>query len=78
MTINFDTIDKVIDYQVGDIIIPKDTSIKATLCLVKDITEKGAVISFVEALDEEFLIPNHELHLMKKHSTGSLLYGKKG
>jgi hypothetical protein len=78
MSINYDAIDKAIDYQVGDVIVPKEKSIKAILCMVKDITEKGAIVAFVEDHDVEFLIPNHELHLMKKHSTGSILYGKKG
>jgi len=78
MSINYANIDKAIDYQVGDIIVPKEESVKAILCMVKDITEKGATITFVEDQDTEFFIPNHELHLMKKHSTGSILYGKKG
>lgn len=78
MSINYDNIDKVIDYQVGDVIVPKEKSVKAILCMVKDITEKGATVTFVEEPDVEFHIPNHELHLMKKHSTGSILYGKKG
>ena len=78
MKIDYDSIDNVIDYQVGDVIIPKLESVKAILCMVKDITEKGATVTFVEEPDVEFYIPNHELHLMKKHSTGSILYGKKG
>ena len=78
MRINHSDIDNVIDYTVGDVIVPKETKIKQQLCLVKDISEKGAIVTFVDYPETEFIIQNHELHLMKKDSTGSILYGKKG
>jgi len=77
MSIDFDKIDKAIDYQVGDVIVPKHESIRPNLCLVTDISEKGIHVELVDYPGIDFKIPNHEMHLMKRHSTGSLLYGKK-
>lgn len=78
MKVNHANYDNIIDYTVGDVIVPKEKLIKPQLCFVRDITEKGAIVAFVDSPEVDFLIPNHELHLMKKDSTGSILYGKKG
>lgn len=78
MKIDHKAFDNVVDYQVGDVIVPRESRIHQQLCLVKDITEKGAVVVFLDSPAVEFIIPNHELHLMKKDSTGSILYGKNG
>lgn len=69
--------DFAIDYYIGDIIVASNPNAKQHLCLVTDFTEKGAIVNFIDTPEIEFLIPNHELHLMKKHKLGNILYGKK-
>ena len=71
-------VSETIDYQVGDIVIPKSNLVKPELCLIKDITETGAMLSLIEYDEIEFFVPRKEMHLMTKHQVGSLLYGKKG
>jgi hypothetical protein len=70
-------LETVIDYKAGDIVVPVSTTVKPEFCLVNSISEKGAFISFVDYPDNEFFVATNEMHKLKKHRTGSMLYGKK-
>ncbi len=68
-----------IDYQVGDVIKPKNQYFMyLNPCLVLDITEKGVVCIIVgQPVSTKFEIPNSQMHLMTKDDTGTVLYGNK-
>ena len=66
-----------IDYQVGDVIEPKDQRYKDFKSKVLDITEKGVIVQFIGYEADPILIKHHEAHLLTKSKLGTVLYGSK-
>ena len=68
---------KPIDYQVGDVIEPRDQRYSKFKSKVLDITEKGIIVQFIGYEVDPILIRLHEGHLMTKSRLGTVLYGNK-
>jgi rRNA processing protein Gar1 len=69
---------KPIDYQVGDVIAPKDERYNHIKSIVTDITERGIIVSLIGHITTcNILIRHHEGHLMTKCKAGTILYGNK-
>jgi hypothetical protein len=68
---------KPIDYQVGDVIEPKDQRYSEFKSKVLDITEKGIIVQFIGYEVDPILIKHSEGHLMTKSRLGTVLYGSK-
>jgi hypothetical protein len=66
-----------IDYQVGDVIEPKDERYRDFKSKVLDINEKGIIVQFIGYEADPILIRHHEGHLMTKSKVGTVLYGSK-
>jgi len=66
-----------IDYQVGDVIEPKDQRYRHFRSIVVDITEKGIIVAFLNYDAEPIIITHNEAHLMTKSIAGTILYGNK-
>jgi len=74
------SLDTPIDYQVGDVIEPKDQRYRDLKSVVLDITEKGVIVKFIGFGYDEIdpiIIRHHEAHLMTKSKAGTILYGNK-
>lgn len=67
-----------IDYQVGDIVIPKSKQDQWIKMRVLDITEKYLILTYLEWPEKgEVYYKLHEMEQWQKDLTGTLLYGHK-